>query len=109
MRRSGKGEWVEEDMIMNTKLSFARAFAIVSGVAIVAITPAEAKSTTRRDRCPYYPSPIVCRGEQSAATGAHESAANAHDHFAGRERATTPGAAITGWWPSITGRLKRFH
>ena len=59
---------------MNTKPGFTRAFAIVSGVAIAAITSSEANSMTRKDRCPYYPSSVVCRGEQSAATGAHQSA-----------------------------------
>jgi hypothetical protein len=58
---------------MNTKHGFTRAFAIVSGVAIAAITLPPANAMTRKDRCPYYPSSVSCRGEQSAA-GAHQSA-----------------------------------
>jgi hypothetical protein len=59
---------------MNTKPGFTRAFAIVSGVTIAAITSFQADSMTRKDRCPYYPSSIACRGEQSATTGARQSA-----------------------------------
>ena len=59
---------------MNTKPGFTRAFAIVSGVAIAAITLSQANAMTRKDRCPYYPSSVSCRGEQSATTGAHQSA-----------------------------------
>jgi hypothetical protein len=74
IRRTGKGEWVEEDRIMNTKPGFTRAFAIVSGVAIAAITSSQANSMTRKDRCPYFPSSVVCRGDKSATTGARQSA-----------------------------------
>ena len=59
---------------MNTKPGFTRAFAIVSGVAIAAITLPPANAMTRKDRCPYYPSSAACRGDQSATTGAHQSA-----------------------------------
>jgi hypothetical protein len=62
--------------IDNTKTGFTRAFTIIGGLAIATVTAAQADSSTRKDRCPYYPSPVACRGSQSAATGVHQWAQN---------------------------------
>jgi hypothetical protein len=60
----------------NRNTGFARACAIMSGVAIAIVTTAKADSSTRRDRCPSYPSAVACRGVQSTPAGAQQWAPN---------------------------------
>jgi hypothetical protein len=59
---------------MNKVIGIALAFAIIGGVVVVAEGP-ELQSANRAnaysmnlDRCPYYPSPVVCHSRSAGRT-----------------------------------------
>jgi len=51
-----------------------RALAILTVIVIAAITSPQASAASKKDRCPYYPSPVACHGERTPATDTHQSA-----------------------------------